>query len=63
MIGRIFRVVRTPITLLILLGVLLYGAWWGYNNIIRPVPEAPEPPCVEQTVSKGQLKSTQVTIN
>ena len=62
MIGRIFRVVRTPITLLILLGVLLYGAWWGYNNIIRPVPEAPEPPCVVQTLRKGQLKATQVTI-
>ena len=29
MIGRVFRIVRTPITLLILLGVLLYGAWWG----------------------------------
>ena len=41
MIGRIFRVVRTPITLLILFGVLLYGAWWGYNNIIKPVPALP----------------------
>ena len=41
MIGRVFRIVRTPITLLILLGVLLYGAWWGYRNIIQPVPKAP----------------------
>ncbi len=62
MIGRVFRVVRTPITLLILLGVLLYGAWWGYTNIIRKVPETPAPPCVEQTISKGRLKSAQVTI-
>ena len=29
MIGRVFRIVRTPLTLLILLGVLCYGAWWG----------------------------------
>jgi hypothetical protein len=61
-IGRVFRIVRTPITLLILLGVLLYGAWWGYRNIIQPVPKAPPPPCVEQTVAKGQLKASQVTV-
>ena len=62
MIGRIFRVVRTPVTLLILFGVLLYGAWWGYNNIIKPVPPLPPEPCVEQTVPQGQLKSSQVVI-
>jgi hypothetical protein len=61
-IGRIFRIVRTPITLLILLGVLLYGAWWGYRNIIQPVPKPPPPPCVEQTVTKGQIKASQVTV-
>lgn len=62
MIGRVFRVVRTPITLLILLGVLLYGAWWGYTNIIRKTPEAAPAPCVQQTLKKGKLKSSQVTV-
>jgi hypothetical protein len=62
LIGRIFRVVRTPVTLLILLAVLLYGAWWGYHNIIQPVPALPPEPCVEQSVSKGLLKSSQVTV-
>ncbi len=62
MIGRIFRIVRTPITLMILLGVLMYGAWWGYTNVIRPMPEAAPEPCVNQTVAKGQLKSSQVTV-
>ena len=62
MIGRIFRVVRTPITLLILFGMLLYGAWWGYNNIIKPIPALPPEPCVDQSVPKGQLKSSQVVI-
>lgn len=62
MIGRIFRVVRTPVTLLILFGVLLYGAWWGYNNIIKPVPSLPPEPCVNQSVPKGQLKSSQVVV-
>jgi hypothetical protein len=62
LIGRIFRVVRTPVTLLILFGVLLYGAWWGYNNIIKPVPTLPPEPCVAQSVPKGQLKSGQVVV-
>ena len=62
MIGRVFRIVRTPITLLILLGVLLWGAWWGYTNILAPVPKIPPPPCVEQTLAKGELKASQVII-
>jgi hypothetical protein len=62
LIARIFRVVRTPVTLLILFGMLLYGAYWGYNNIIKPVPPLPPEPCVEQTVPKGQLKAGQVVI-
>ena len=45
MIGRVFRIVRTPITLLILLGVLMWGAWWGYTNILAPIPKVPPPPC------------------
>ena len=62
MIGRIFRVARTPVTLLILFGMLLYGAWWGYNNIIKPIPPLPPEPCVDQVVEKGQLKSAQVVV-
>jgi hypothetical protein len=62
LIGRIFRVVRTPLTLLILFGVLLYGAWWGYNNIIKPIPPLPPEPCVEQSLPKGQLNASQVVI-
>ncbi len=62
MIGRIFRIVRTPITLLLLLGVLCYAAWWGYTNVLRPIPPAPAQPCVDQSVNKGELKSSQVTV-
>jgi hypothetical protein len=61
-IGRIFRIVRTPITLLLLLGVLCYAAWWGYTNVLRPIPAPPVQPCVDQSVNKGQLKSSQVTV-
>ncbi len=63
MLGRILRAVRTPFTLLILLAVLCYGAWWGYSNVIREVPPTPAVPCVDQNVAKGRLKSSQVVIN
>lgn len=62
MIGRIFRVARTPVTLLLLFGVLLYGAYWGYNNIIKPVPALPPEPCVVQNLPNGQLKTGQVVV-
>ena len=63
MLGRIFRAVRTPFTLLVLLGILCYGAWWGWSNVIREVPPAPPAPCVEQSLPKNQLKSSQVTVS
>lgn len=63
MIGRVFRIVRVPLTLLVLLGVLAYGAWWGYTNVIKPLPEPAPDPCVETSVTKGQLTSSQVTVS
>jgi hypothetical protein len=62
LIGRIFRVARTPLTLLILFGLLLYGAYWGYKNIIKPVPPLAPEPCVSQSVPLGQLQSSQVVV-
>lgn len=62
MIGRVFRIVRTPLTLLALLALLGYGAWWGWQNILAPTPEFKPPPCVTQEVPKGTLKSSQVTV-
>lgn len=63
MIGRVFRIVRTPLTLLLLLGVLCYGAWWGYKNVLADVPPLPPDPCVEQQLPNSQLRSSQVTVN
>jgi hypothetical protein len=62
-LGRIFRIARTPVTLLILLGILCYGAYWGYTNVLAPVPPPPPTPCVDQTVQGGKLKSSQVTVS
>lgn len=63
MIYRVFRIVRTPLTLLVLLGVLAYGAWWGYTNVLKPLPPPTADPCVEQKVAKGQLTTSQVTVS
>ena len=63
MIYRVFRIVRTPLTLLVLLGVLAYGAWWGYTNVLKPLPPPAPDPCVEQKVAKGQLNANQVTVS
>jgi len=59
----VFRIVRTPITLLLLLGVLAYGAWWGYTNVLAPVPATPPVKCVPQLVKAGELSSAQVVVN
>lgn len=55
----VFRVLRTPVTLAILLVVLGYGAWWGYKSVLT-VPVSTANACVAQTLS--QLLPTQVTV-
>jgi hypothetical protein len=62
LIGRIFRVIRTPVTLIILLAALVYAAYWGYTNVIAPVPPPPPTPCVQQSLPKRQLSTSQVYI-
>lgn len=50
----------TPITLLLLLGFLGYGLWWGWQELTRPPTIPSAPPCVVQTVSA--LNTTQVRV-
>lgn len=63
MLGRVLRAIRTPLTLLILLGLLVYGAYWGWTKVAAPPPPPPQPTCVPQKVAKGELKADQVTVN
>lgn len=62
MVGRVIRIIRTPITLLVLLAVLGYGAWWGWKNIMAPPQTIPTPPCVPTKVADKSLKTSQVTV-
>ena len=43
---RIFRLIATPILLLGLLGLLLWGANWGWKALTEPLPSPSPTPCV-----------------
>lgn len=43
---QIVRVLKTPVTLLLLLAFVGYGAAWGLKNATAPAPGRPPVPCV-----------------
>ena len=43
---RIFRLIATPIVLLGLLGLLVWGATWGWKALTEPLPSPSPTPCV-----------------
>ncbi len=43
---QVVRVLKTPITLLLLLAFVGYGAAWGYEHATAPAPGRPPVPCV-----------------
>ena len=45
---------RTPITMVILLGILAGGGWWGWKSLIN---SSAEPTCVEQKLPNNRLVS------
>ncbi len=61
--ARVLRILRTPVTLLVLLGILGYGAWWGYTAVRAPFPAAAPVKCVPQPVQGGKLRAGQVVVS
>ncbi|HSN42505.1 MAG TPA: LytR C-terminal domain-containing protein [Propionibacteriaceae bacterium] len=60
---RYVRLIGTPVILLSLLGLLLWGGWWGYKNLMAPIPARPLTPCVTQTVGPSLTsKNVQVRV-
>ncbi len=57
---RIFRLIATPLLLLGLLGLLVWGAFWGWRNLTAPLPEPEPTPCV--TVSSEIVSVTDVSV-
>lgn len=57
---RIFRLVATPVILLGLLGLLIWGALWGWRELVAPFPSPSPTPCVVQ--SAEAVTPAQVTV-
>jgi len=57
---KVVRMLSTPITLIILLGLLAAGVWWGYKSVSARVVH-PATPCV--TVPMTDLSTSAVTVN
>ena len=56
---QVIRWLRTPVTLVVLLVVLGYGAWWGYKAVLT-VPVSTVNACVSEPVT--QLTPDKVTV-
>jgi LytR cell envelope-related transcriptional attenuator len=51
---------RTPITMVVLLGVLVGGGWWGWNSLTQ---SSAEPNCVETKLANDRLTPKQISVN
>lgn len=45
-VRQIVHVLKTPVTLILLLAILGYGAAWGYEHATAPRPERAVDPCI-----------------
>lgn len=64
------REITTAITMLVLIGVLVAGAVWGWQQLFADLPgdetaaEEPTPTCATDQLAKGQrIRSSQVTVS
>jgi hypothetical protein len=51
---------QTPVTMAVLTGILVGGAWWGWNSLTESTAE---PNCVEQKLPNNRLAPKQVVVN
>jgi hypothetical protein len=51
---------QTPVTLVVLIGILAGGAWWGWNSLTESTAE---PVCEWQQLPNGKLLPKQVEVN
>lgn len=54
---RVWLSIKTPLTMLLLLGLVLFAAAWGYRNATAPIPPRPPEPCVDEAVGPKYLPS------
>ena len=51
---------QTPVTMVVLLGVLVGGAWWGWNSLTET---SAEPQCTVTRLPNGKLTPKDVVVN
>jgi hypothetical protein len=51
---------QTPITLVVLVGILVGGAWWGWKSLTQSTAD---PNCVQQKLPNNRLVPSQVVVN
>lgn len=53
---------KTPLTLLVLLGLLLFAYKWGSDKVTAPLGPKYVKPCVPTPITNGRLESHQITV-
>ncbi|MDX6235212.1 MAG: hypothetical protein QOG10_27, partial [Kribbellaceae bacterium] len=51
---------QTPITMVVLIGILVGGGWWGWKSLTESTAD---PNCVQQKLPNNRLVPTQVVLN
>lgn len=59
---QLWQTLRTPVILLALVALVVLGALWGWQQVIKPPAVTLPDDCVVQPVTDGQLRSDQVTV-
>jgi hypothetical protein len=60
-VREISRFIKTPLTLLALTAIVVFGGVWGYQNATAQIPARPPEPCVMTDVG-GKLTPNHVTL-
>ena len=47
---KLWLVLKTPVTMLLLLGLVVVAGAWGWRSVTAPMPARPPEPCVVQKV-------------
>jgi hypothetical protein len=52
---KVWLALKTPLTMLVLLGIVLGSAYWAYKQITTPTPKKPSAPCVTTSIGPDYL--------
>lgn len=59
---KTFRLIATPVLLLTLVGVLIWGASWGWKELTAPFPTPTPTPCVVKPLEVLKPKNVRVNV-